>query len=173
MPLNSSFAAINIGKVYQSHHDVSDQFEFFIEPGETQTGAIWLNNSATTNVDIYLYAADQRFTKQQNLTVASRSHQHQEVGTWLQLKKFHDSTITLPANQAISYDFNLTIPSNTPNGIYRGGIVAEGLEQKGTSIRRVLPVTINIGALPNQDSESNPIIDFFEAILLFILRFFA
>ena len=95
-----------------------------LKPGDSVTENLVLENLAGFTQSFKLYAADETVTRDKTFTVKSESYEMTGVGKWF---SFENAEETIGAASKKTVMVSLTVPSETPEGVYKGGIVAKNL----------------------------------------------
>lgn len=98
------------------------QFNFEINPGESKSDQMIIQNFDQKPLTLLLYGADATHSNQGSFALVNRTAQQRTLGQWI---KFDQETITLNPNEKKSVKFTINLPTKTPPGNYGGGIAAE------------------------------------------------
>ncbi|MBU0668454.1 LysM peptidoglycan-binding domain-containing protein [Patescibacteria group bacterium] len=106
------------------------QFNFTIPAGQSLDESIIVNNLGNNAITVDVYGADGTNSSQGTFSLTSKSHEQKHIGTWV---RFENPTVTIPAKQAITIPFTISVPDNATPGNYGGGVAvqASSAELKG------------------------------------------
>lgn len=98
------------------------QFNMELNPGETKTDSIIIENNNEQPLTLLLYGADATHSNQGSFALVNRTATQRTVGSWV---KFKESTVTLEGGESREIPFTIEIPGKVTPGNYAGGIAAE------------------------------------------------
>lgn len=119
-----------------------DYFNLNLQPGETFSGAVILSNLNTNSINLNLGLVSAENALGGGFALASDRGNSLLLG-WTQ---FVGGRIHLEPGETLRFPFDLSLPSNTPQGWYAGGFVAwadpENFEGDGIAIRMITRIGI-------------------------------
>jgi len=105
-----------------SKPDTRRQFNFQINPGESISDSVIIENINATPLTLLLYGADATHSNQGSFALVNRTATQRTVGNWV---KFDSSTVSLNPGERKVIPFTITLPDKITPGSYAGGIAAE------------------------------------------------
>lgn len=98
------------------------QFNMELNPGETKTDSIVIENNNEQPLTLLLYGADATHSNQGSFALVNRTATQRTIGSWV---KFKESTVTLQGGEQREIPFTVEMPEKVTPGNYAGGIAAE------------------------------------------------
>jgi hypothetical protein len=152
---NTAFAAVGSFAITQNQPNAVKPSTIIIsaKPGDTRAVKLILSNQAAFAQSFRLYGADGTQTRDNTFTVKSENNQMTQVGTWI---TFKNTAETLAPAEEKLIEATVAIPADTPNGEYKGGIVARntGMETNPNGVINVLrmyiPLEIRVTNTPEE-----------------------
>lgn len=105
-------------------------YSFTLNPGESKTDKITIENLDDKPLTIRVYPADSTKSSQGSFALTDISDVQRTVGMWVQ---FGNSVVEIPPNEKVTVPFTITIPNSITPGTYGGGIATETVSSKGVS----------------------------------------
>lgn len=105
-----------------SNSPTERQINFLLKEGESQTGAVVIENLDTQDANINLYGADGTVSNMGTFAITTKSAVQQTIGKWV---TFATPNLTLKGKERKEVSFTLNIPKDATPGTYGGGIAAE------------------------------------------------
>ena len=122
-----------------------------IKPGESFESSVTVANNSNEQLNFKVYSADETTTQTGSFTIKTRSVEKEFFGLWADIEE----ELTLAPGESKDIPFTISIPVDTPLGVYKGGIAAQsdGVKTSAnivSSTRVVVAAEVTVTADPQE-----------------------
>lgn len=113
-------------------------FLYEAKPGDTINDTVLIKNTSQESYELNIYGTDRTVNEEGSKAFKKGWEEMTEMGPWIEVEQH---TWTLENEETKTIPFQITVPVNTPHGVYQGGIAFEKFfEAQGGSINTALRI---------------------------------
>jgi hypothetical protein len=124
-------AQVSVTPKTDSNSETQNAWNLFrLKAGESADGQVEISNLASKDVIVDVQSNDAIFTKDGFFSINSNSEVNNGVGSWLKLNKGRQAVSAL---SRFALPFSVTVPTDTKDGEYAGGISATEIDDSNSN----------------------------------------